>query len=94
MVNGSSYLKSFSGAKVRHLDHFTEVTLSENNPDIAIFHIRFNGITHRNVEDINNSKIVDEVISIGKKCAIFGVKNVEISSIFLKRQLKSTKVIR
>ena len=38
--------------------------------------------------------VIDEIIGTGKKCAMFGVKEVVISSIFRKQQFKLTKVIR
>ena len=76
IANGNAYLKYFSGAKVRHLDHFIESTLSENQPGKVILHIGSNDMTNRNVEDINISTIADEVISTGKKCAMFVAKNV------------------
>ena len=43
---------------------------------------------------MNISTIVDETIGVDQKCAMFGVKDVVISSIFLKRRLNLAKVIR
>ena len=40
------------------------------------------------------STIVDEVIGIGEKCAMFGVKGIVTSSVFLKREFKLIRVIR
>ena len=40
------------------------------------------------------STIVDEVIGTGKKCAMFGIKGIVISSVFLKREFKLIRVIR
>ena len=35
---GNAYLKSFNGAEVRHFfDHFIELTLSEDNPEMLYF---------------------------------------------------------
>ena len=45
------------------------------------------------MEDKNISMIVNECIGIVKKCAIFCVKDEEISSIFLKQQFKLIKLI-
>ena len=45
------------------------------------------------MEDMNISTTVDEIIGIGKKCAMFGVKEAVIYSIFAMRQFKLTKVI-
>ena len=38
--------------------------------------------------------IVNRTINIGKKCLSCGVKEVVISSIFIKRQIKLTRIIR
>ena len=51
------------------------------------------------MEDINIINIINEIASISKKYAMFGIKDdvwyrCLISSIFLKRQMKLTKVIR
>ena len=43
---------------------------------------------------MNISTIVDEIIGVDQKCVMFGVKDVVISSIFLKRRLNLAKVIR
>ena len=43
---------------------------------------------------MNISTIVDEIIGIDQKCAVFGVKGVVISPIFLKRRVNLAKVIR
>ena len=64
IAKGNSYLKSFSGAKVRHLDHLTELTLSKDKLTMFIFYFGSNEITHRNLEDINCNTNFDEVISI------------------------------
>ena len=37
------------------------------------------------MEDINKSTIVDEIIDIGKKSGMFGIKHVVIPSVFLKQ---------
>ena len=34
IADGNAYLKSFSGAKVRQINHFVELKLSEDKPDI------------------------------------------------------------
>ena len=39
--NGKAYLKSLSVAKVQHLHHFIELTLSEDQPNMVIISHRF-----------------------------------------------------
>ena len=45
---------------------------------MVILHIGSNEIADSNMEDIKISTIVDEVISIDKKCVMFSVKDVVI----------------
>ena len=77
IANGNAYSKTFSGAKVGHLDNFIESTLSKDKSDMVILHIGSNEIADSNMEDIKISTIVD-VISIDKKCVMFSVKDVVI----------------
>ena len=77
IANGNAYSKTFSGAKVGHLDNFIESTLSKDKSEMVILHIGSNEIADSNMEDIKISTIVD-VISIDKKCVMFSVKDVVI----------------
>ena len=78
IANGNAYSKTFSGAKVGHLDNFIESTLSKDKSEMVILHIGSNEIADSNMEDIKISTIVDEVISIDKICVMFSVKDVVI----------------
>ena len=49
-----------------------------------MLHIGSNDINYRNVEDINVNTIVDGTIRFAQKYSTSGVRNVDISSIFLK----------
>ena len=75
IANENAYSKTFSGGKVRHLDNFIESTLSKDKSEMVILHIGSNEIADSNMEDI---KIVDEVISIDKICVMFSVKEIVI----------------
>ena len=77
IANENAYSKTFSGAKVGHLDNFIESTLSKDKSDMVILHIGSNEIADSNMEDIKISTIVD-VISIDKKCVMFSVKDIVI----------------
>ena len=87
-------MNGFSGANVKRLDHLITPTLVEDRPDIAIIHIGSNDITHKTVGQIDVKDIVNRIINIGKRCLSYGVKEVIISSIFIKKQLKLTRIIR
>ena len=87
----SALIKSSSAAAVVLVEQKFDIwitLLNQNCQRISqkvISHILCNEITDRNMEDINISAIVDEVISIGEKCAVLSVKEVVIQSIFLNR---------
>ena len=91
---GKAHLNGFSGANTKRLDHLITPTLVEDRPDIVIIHIGSNDIKHNTVDQIEVKDIVKSIINIGKKCLSYGVKEVIISSIFIKKQFKLTRIIR
>ena len=88
------HLNSFSGATINILDHFITSILEEDRPDIAIIYVGSNDITHNTINNIDAKGISKRIIDIGKKRLLYGVKEVIISSIFIKRQFKLTRIIR
>ena len=82
-----------SGANIKRLDHFIIPTLVEDRPDIFIIHIRSNDITHNKFGQIDVKDIANRIINTGKTCLSYGVKEVIISSIFIKKQFKLTRII-
>ena len=84
----------FSGANIKRLDHFTTPTLVEDRLDIVIIHSGSNDITNNTVNQIYVKDIVNHIINIGKKCLSYDVKEVIISSIFIKKYFKRTRIIR
>ena len=94
LCEGKAHLNGFSGANIKRLDHSITPTLVEDRPDIVIIHIGSNDITHNAVDQIDVKDIVNCIINIGKKCLSYGVKEVIISSIFIKKQFKLTRIIR
>ena len=79
---------------LKRLDHFIIPTLVEDRPDIVIIHIGSNDIAHNTVDQIDVKDIVNRIINIGKKCLSYGVKEVIISCIFIKKQFKLTRIIK
>ena len=94
LCEGKAHLNGFNGANIKRLDHFITPTLVEDRPDIVIIHIGSNDITHNTVDQIDVKDLVNCIINIGKKCLSYGVKEVIISSIFIKKQFKFTRIIR
>ena len=87
-------MNSFSGATINRLGDFTTPILEEDRPDIVIIHVGSNDITHNTINNIYAKGISKRIIDIGKKCLLYGVTEVIISSIFIKRQFKLTRIIR
>ena len=59
-----------------------------------IIRIGSNDVTHNTVDQIDVKDIVNRIINTGKKCLSYGVKEVIISSIFIKKPFKLTRIIR
>ena len=93
LCEGKAHLNGFSGANIKRLDHSITPTLVEDRPDIVIIRIGSNDITHNAVDQIDVKDIVNCIINIGKKCLSYGVKEVIISSIFIKKHFKLTRII-
>ena len=94
LCEGKPHLNGFSGASIKRLDHFITPTLVDDRPDIVIIHIGSNDITHNTVDQIDVKDIMNRIVNIGKKCLFCGVKEVIISSIFIKKRFKLTRIIR
>ena len=93
LCEGKAHLNGFNGANIKRLDHFITPTLVEDRPDIVIIHIGSNDITHNIVGQVDVKDNVNRIINIGKKCLSYGVKEVIISSIFIKKHFKLTRII-
>ena len=86
ITEGKAHLNSFTVATINRLDHFITPILEEDRPDMVI--------THNSINNIDANGILKRIIDIGKKCLLYGVKEVIISSIFIKRQFKLTRIIK
>ena len=85
MYEGQAHWNGFSGANIKLLDHFITPTLVKDRPDIIIIHIGSNYITHNKIDQIDVKDIVNRIINMGKKCLFYRVKEVIISSVFIKK---------
>ena len=94
IIEGKAQLNSFSGATINRLDHFITPILEETQPDIVIIHVGSNDITHNLINNTDAKGISKRIIDIGKKCLLYGVKEVIISSIFIKRHFELTRIIK
>ena len=87
-------MNSFSGTTINKLYHFITPVLEEDRSEIVIIHIGSNDMTHNTINSTDAKSISNRIIDIGKKCLLYGVKEVIISSIFIKRQLKLRRIIK
>ena len=95
ITKGKAYLSVFRGATIRRLKYHVIPTLVEDKPDVIIIHVGCNDIYDiKNIKDLNTSKVVDEIIDIGKLCTNYGVKEIIFSSILPKRDITLTEKIR
>ena len=67
--------------------------MEEGRPDIVIIHVGSNDITHNTIDNIDAKNILKRIINIGKTSLLYGLIEVIISSIFIKRQFKLTRII-
>ena len=89
-----TYVKSFSGATTQDLHHYILPSLKKDDkPDIITIHIGSNNIRHNNIEEFDAQQLANSIINIGKICKNHGVMEVVISSIFVKNNIKLSKVI-
>ena len=94
LCEGKVHLNGFSGANIKRLGHFITPTLVEDRSDIVIIQVGSNDIAHNTVDQIDVKDIVNRILNTGKKCLSYGVKEVIILSIFIKKQFKLRRIIR
>jgi lysophospholipase L1-like esterase len=77
--NGYTYRKSFPGATVKDLAHYSVLTLQEDKPDTCIINIGSNNLNRNQPADI-----AEEIIKIVEICHKHGVNDVYVSAIPLR----------
>ena len=73
-----THLNSFTGTTINRLDHFITPILEEDRSDMVIIHVVSNDIKHNTINNIDVKGISKRIINIGKKCLLYGVKEVII----------------
>ena len=87
-------MNSFRGATINRLDHFITPVLEDDRLDIMIIRVGSNDITHNSINNTDAKRISKRIVNITKKYLLYGVKEVIISSIFIKSQFKLTRITR
>ena len=86
-------MKSFSGAKIQDLEYYVTPHLEHDKPDIAVIHTGSNKVSYNNL-DIDASILAENIIKIWKECIDYGVEEVVISSVFVKKSSRLSSFIR
>ena len=80
--NHQSYIKSFSGANCKLLNHYIGPNLKDQAFDTAVLHIGTNDVSPRPyAHALKDDEILTEIEEMATKCKTHGVKNVVISGI-------------
>ena len=82
--------RSFSGANTKQLDHYILPPLVDDKPDALIIHVGTNDI----LTSANHEEIARNVIKIGLYCKNYGVNDVVISSVLVKKNPNLNALIR
>ena len=84
-------LKNFDGANIKRLCHHILSYLHEDKPDSVILHIGTNDVQPN--MDSTPEKLSDEKINLSQICKQFGVKNVHVSLILPKNDIRLSHFI-
>ena len=93
LINCKSHIKPFGGAKTEHMKYYIIPNLKEFKPDIVVVNIGSNDINFQNLQ-IDLNKLSNEIINIGLNCFRYGVREVIISSILVKKSVRLSAMIR
>jgi len=90
LLNGKAFFRPFDRVNVKRLSHYIIPTLVEDKPDAIVIHIGPNDIsTHA-----DPLKIANDIIKIGWQCRSFGVDEVFISSVLIRKDMELNVIIR
>ena len=88
--NGKAIFRSFNGANTKHLNHYILHPLVDDKIDAVIIHVGTKNI----LINANHKKTAHNIIKIGLNCKNYGVNDVVISSILVKKNPNLNVLIR
>ena len=88
------YFKCFIGSNTKQLNYYANPTLVDEQPNTAIVHIGSNDIDKFNYSKVDVEDLAQRIIDIGKKCKSYGVNNIAISSISVRKNDEVNEVIK
>ena len=74
LSKGNEHLKGKIESYIRELEHYVVPQLNAQKAGVSVIHIAGNNINFKGINDINVKKIAEDIINIGKKCAVLAVK--------------------
>ena len=74
LSKGNEHLKGKIESYIRELEHHVVPQLNAQKAGVSVIHIAGNNINFKGINDINVKKIAEDIINIGKKCAVLAVK--------------------
>ena len=92
--NAKNFLKSFGGAKTKHMKHYVILSLKEQKPDIIVIHVCGNDINYKNRGNVNVNELADNIINLAVICRDFGVPDIAISEVLPRKSIVVTAIIR
>ena len=81
LINGKAIFRFFNGANTKQLDHYILPPLLDDKSDADIIHVGTNDI----LTNANREEIKRNIIKIGLNCKNYGINDVGISSILVKK---------
>lgn len=86
-------VKSFSGAKVKDMEHYLIISPIEQKPNITVMHTAGNNIYYKNMENVDINKSARNIVNISKNYSQSGVSDIVISDTLTRIILKVRAVI-
>ena len=86
--NAKSSIKSFGGAKTKHMKHYVILSLKEQKTDIIVIHVCGNDTNYKNKGNVNVNELADNIINLAVICRDFGVPDIAISEVLPKEILQ------
>ena len=84
-VGQVAYFKWFSGSNTNQLNYYENPTLVHEQPNTVIAHVNSNHISKFNDSKVDVEDLAQRIIEIGKKQKSYGVNNIAISSILVRK---------
>ena len=93
-IEHAVYFKCFSGSNTKQLNYYANPTLVDEQPNTVIVHIGSNDITKFNYSKVDVEDLAQRIIDVGKNCKSYGVNNIAISSILVRKIHEVNEVIK